>query len=626
MKLYLNFAPYGGNIYGYKSASLRYFGKDPKNLTWAEAATIAVLPNTPGIISPMKETRTLENKRNKLLEKLYKRGIIDQTIFEMSLKEEIPSRNNTFETVAPQFCEYVKKNSDIKYGIIKTTLNLDIQKLVERITQNHSLINSLIGINNASVVVIDVETSEVKAWIGSQDFYDIKNSGQVDGVISPRSTGSVLKPFLYALGIDRGMVLPDTLIPDIPTNFGSYSPLNSDGKFNGMVTVKDALTRALNVPAVRLLSKLGVDNFYRFLKNAGLKNLFRNSEEYGLTLILGGAEASLFEISSLYLGLARYGEFVTPKVIKDKKNKVGISKRLLSEGASFLVLEMLKEVNRPNDEQLWEEFSSLSPIAWKIGTSYGYKDAWAIGVSPSYVVGVWCGNFDGTPNVMLSGSRIAGSLMLDIFRGLPKNSKKVWFTHPYKKLTNIEICAKTGYTAGPFCSERKMVEAPVDMIPLPVCPYHTVIYTTLDGKYEVCSACWEPGKYTKKFILNFPAQISQFIRDNRLLNEFRPPHNPNCSGNKKTGNIDIIYPISGITIVVPRDFDGNYQKIIFKSATANKNTILFWYLNGVYITQTQGINNINYLPPQGENILTIVDGDSGETKAVRFNVIYASNN
>ncbi len=439
-----------------------------------------------------------------------------------------------------------------------------------------------------------------------------------------------MKPFLYALAIDRGILLADTLIVDIPSSFGSYSPSNSDGKFNGMVTAKEALTRSLNVPAVRLLSKIGVDNFYRFLKRAGLKNLFRNSEEYGLTLILGGAEATLFDLSTLYLGLARYGVFTEPKIVKEKKENNNFSIRLLSEGAAYIVLNILKEVNRPNSEKLWELFSSLNPIAWKTGTSYGYKDAWAIGVTPSYVVGVWCGNFEGTPNVLLSGSRIAGALMLEIFRALPAKSDKVWFKPPLKKLMNIEICSKTGYAAGPFCTDRKMVEVPIDMIPIQTCPYHTVIYTTLDGKYEVCSACWKPGQYTKKYILNFPPQIMQFLRDSRFLTYTRPPHNSDCisiksSANLLKGNIDIIYPLSNLTLVIPRDFDGNYQKVTFQAASKNKNTIIFWYLNGLYIGQTQGINNLDYLPSAGENTFTIVDGDNGETKTIKFNVLYANN-
>lgn len=638
LKLYLNYAPYGGNIYGYKSAALRYFGKNPENLSWAEAATLAVLPNAPGLVSPTKSNNILKAKRDALLHKLFSKKIIDSITLEMSLNEEIANLNIPFEIIAPQFCDYVKKRytekSNKDYGIVNTTLNAGIQKLVEDIVKANAKKNSLIGINNACAIVIDGQTTEVKAWVASQDFYDEENKGQVNGVIAPRSTGSVLKPFLYAMAIDRGILIPQTLISDIPSNFGSYSPSNSDGKFNGLVTAKEALTRSLNVPAVKILSKIGVDNFYRFLKRAGLKNLFRNSEEYGLPLILGGAEASLYEISGLYLGLARYGVFVEPKIIKEKnsnfkKNLSEKSARLISEGASYLILDVLKEVRRPNSEQLWEYFSSLNPIAWKTGTSYGYKDAWAIGVTPSYIVGVWCGNFDGTPNVLLSGSKVAGNLMLEIFRALEsegKNkAKNIWFSPPKNKLINIEICSKTGYSAGPFCMDKILAEFPISAVPLTVCPYHTVIYTTIDGRYEVCSSCWEPGKYEKKYILNWPAEIMQFLRDRRLLSEARPPHNPACPGIKKSDNVSIIYPLNGITIVIPKDFDGKYQKIAFSAASRKKEISIFWYLNGLYLGKTIGINNFEYLPEPGENILTIVDGESGDSVSVKFNVIYASN-
>lgn len=315
LKLYLQHAPYGSNIIGYRTASLRYFGKEPEHLSWAEAATLAVLPNNPANVNPLRNQQLLQEKRDKLLKSLQQEGIIDETTCKLALAEPIPEGMYPFPLSAPHLAEALKKSVD--KNIIKTTINKEIQdratfmvkSYVERIRQ--------LGINNAALIITETSTGEVKAYVGSQDYYDNQYLGKIDGIQMRRSSGSTLKPFLYALAMDEGLIIPESRIKDIPISYGGYTPYNANHKFDGIVRADDALIRSLNAPAVNLLYQYGVGNFYDFLKNAGMTSLFRTAEEYGLSLILGGSEVSLWELSQLYRGLGNYGNFTEIYVLQD---------------------------------------------------------------------------------------------------------------------------------------------------------------------------------------------------------------------------------------------------------------------------------------------------------------------
>lgn len=289
LKAYLNHAPYGGNIIGYRTASRRYFDKEPVELSWAEAATLAVLPNAPGMVSPSANKQILENKRNLLLAKLYENQKIDKQTYELAIIEPLPDHEYRFKILAPHLTQKIK-SSNPEEKIINTTIDYNLQDYLEQLTKQYISFQRRKGINNATALVIETKTGKVKAYVGSQGFFDFEGLGQVDGVQAPRSSGSVLKPFLYALAMDEGIVIPQTLIKDVPSYFDAFSPNNADEKFNGIVTAKGALIRSLNIPAVRLLNTYGVYRFYSFLQNAGMSTLFRTAEDYGLPLIIGGAE------------------------------------------------------------------------------------------------------------------------------------------------------------------------------------------------------------------------------------------------------------------------------------------------------------------------------------------------
>ncbi|MFN8576022.1 MAG: penicillin-binding transpeptidase domain-containing protein [Candidatus Sericytochromatia bacterium] len=461
-----------------------------------------------------------------------------------------------------------------------------------------------------SVVVADTQTGKVETYIGSQDFFDIENKGQVNGVIAPRSTGSILKPFLYALSIDDGLLLPDTKIKDIPTYFGAFSPENSDKKYNGLISMKEALVRSLNIPAVLTLNEYGVYDFYSFLKKAGLSTLFRNSDEYGLTLILGGAEANLFEITSLYSSLGRLGKFTNLKIIPSEQNQE--EKQLISEGASNLILNVLKDLKRPDAEYYWQQYENQFKLAWKTGTSFGNRDAWAVGVNPKWTVGVWVGNFTGETNANLAGATSAGSLMFDIFNYLPQKSKQKWFKNEFNNFEMTEICQDTGYKAGSSCTKKLIVEKPIAAKNIKICPYHKTIFVNNDEKYQVCSLCWNKDDLKKKnFLIYTPDTIDYLRKRGNIINNI-PVHNPSCKSIQSKNLLKIIYPTNNSKILLPKDIGGVLQKINIKVAHLNENIKVYWYIDEKFLGQTQATHSKAIELKSGFHKISVIDENGNQ--------------
>uniref|UniRef100_UPI0026215B31 penicillin-binding protein 1C n=1 Tax=Fusobacterium sp. TaxID=68766 RepID=UPI0026215B31 len=438
LKLYLNNSPYGGNIVGYKTASFLYFQKEPKELTWAEGALLAVLPNSPGLISVEKNRDKLLNKRNFLLKKLYEKNIISKSQYELSLKEPLPKKRYPFKNLSPHLVRRVINENDKK--IIKTTIDSELQEKIEKITKDYSRYLQTQGIRNLSVLLIENKTYEVKSYIGSQDFYDFENNGQVDGIISKRSPGSLLKPFLFAKSIDEGLIAPCSKVPDIPIYFENFSPQNANKKYYGMVEIQEALIKSLNVPFVQLLKEYGEDRFFYFLKEI-LRFQDSNYERYGLSFILGTKEFTPEELGELYTGLANYGEFKKLTYIDEENNKKLKKERFITRGSSYLTLTTMKKLERDGLEKLYKE---KNPISWKTGTSHGRRDGWATGVTPDWTLVVWVGNFDGEGNQNLTGIRSAGNLLFNIMKILPKKSLE--FKEP-KEIIKIKVDKETGYRA-----------------------------------------------------------------------------------------------------------------------------------------------------------------------------------
>jgi penicillin-binding protein 1C len=609
---YLSYAPYGGNIRGYLAASYRYFNKKPEQLTWAESALLAVLPNAPGFIFPSSNQELLIDKRNQILLTLFKKGHIDNETYELSLLEKIPEIISPFPLLAPHLTDRIHTQNDL--DIVVTTIDDEIQSETDFFVKQHAALLFQMGIQNACALVIDNESGEVVSYVGSQDYHDMDRHGRVDGITAPRSSGSILKPFLYALSIDDGHILPQTLIKDVPTYFSSFSPNNASEKFSGVSPANEALIYSLNIPAVRLLNAYGLDKYYNQLKAAGIQTLFRSADEYGLPIILGGAEVTPWDMAKLYRGMANEGIFEDLHYIKNQSN--GYQTSLVSPGASYLIMNEMKELIRPGLEFYWKKYSSQQPIAWKTGTSYGHRDAWAVGANPEWTIVVWTGNFDGESNKNLSGMRSAGPLLFNIFNALPKENKE-WFIENPKDFTDVSLCKETGFYASMNCPEVIKTNAPIHMKPLNICPYHTSFYT--ENNFIVCSHCWG-GNQQKRNKLKFTPDINYYLRNNGTLTSNELHHNPNCPTRQEQDVLQIIYPLANANVFIPKDFNGEYQALVSKVATQFPQREVFWYLNDELLGSTTKNQSFPLKIQNGKNILTVVDTE-GNKDQVTFSAI-----
>ena len=589
LKIYLNNVPYGSNIVGYSGAIKMYFNKEVKDLSYAEATLLAVLPNSPGILNLKKNNDKLETKRNRLLKTLLDRKLIDERQYKFSLLEKFPNKIYYYEKKAPQFSIFLKNRYPEK--IIKSTLDYNLQKKLEKIVHDYSNAMKDVGINNAAVLVVNNKTKEVLAYVASQDFYDKRNNGEIDGLQAKRSPASLLKPFLFALSIDDGLIVPDSIYPDVPIYFGNFYPKNSTNTFTGMVKIEEALIKSLNIPFVKLLSDYGVDRFYYFLENNDNYPEDR-FDKYGLSLILGTREMRPVDIGKLYIGLANYGKVSNLKytLTEDKPKEY----QQFSRGASYLTLETLSRVVRPGNEKLYSE---QRPISWKTGTSYGMKDAWSVGVSPDYTVLVWLGNFNQKSIFSLSGVETAGNLLFKVFNIVDINSKT--FEKPTDDLKEIEIDEKTGYRKF-YDVESKKVFYPKDAKLLRISPYYKKIFVD-ENDMEIDSRSPNFDKRKEKIVIEYPIEVSNYF----FLN-----------GVRENKNVKIAYPVQNLNIFVPKDFDG-YKKVSMKLYNPN-NEYVYWYLDEDYVGYSNEKEKFFELDI-GKHKLTIVT-ENGAREEVKFNI------
>ncbi|HEX3019281.1 MAG TPA: penicillin-binding protein 1C [Chitinispirillaceae bacterium] len=617
LKLYAAHAPMGGNIAGIWSASRYYFGKPLQEITWAEAALFAVLPNSPSMININKQRPKLKIKRDRLIKTLYNKGIIDSITSVLAIDEPLPPVKSRLAFEAPHFSQRALQYSDSK--LVTTTLDMKIQGHVESIIRRYSRDYHEYGVANMAVLVINNINSEVSAYAGSQDYYDTARSGRVDGVKAPRSSGSLLKPLLAARAIDRGPWVIQSRIQDIPTFYGTFAPSNAAKDFQGIVTVEQMLIQSLNIPAVRLLYEYGYNDFYSDLKEMGVSTLLRRADGYGLSIILGGAEVSLWDMCRIYSGLSNEGLIRSTKIVTGEGDTYDTS-RLCSPGASWLILSSINKLNRPDNEKYWESFSEQIPVAWKTGTSYGQKDAWAIGVNKQWTIGVWVGNFTGESNTFLGGAVSAAPVMFTLFRQLTDLSRPVWFQCPEYDLKRITVCSASGYLPGPYCPQTTEVLQPSKAWKTEQCPWHRKIVIDKKSGKEVCSRCWSGIDRKDTVLLIYPAAAVEIMRSKGLSTDIMPAHLSVCNAVQvKENNLSIEYPVNGITIFIPRDLDGEYQQVVCK-ASGETNSIIYWYLDGDFIGETKDIHNKAITCNSGKHVLSIFNNDGGESR-VSFMVV-----
>jgi len=628
LALHASNAPFGGNVIGLEAASWRYFGRTPAQLSWAESATLAVLPNSPALIHPAKNRQALKKKRDRLLKILNQHQVISDIEFKLAVLEPLPQKPKPLPRHAPHLLDSMMRAHDTPR--LQTTVEAKIQKNVEQVTAQHAQELALQDVHNLAALVIDNETFEVMAYVGNSQYGNQLERGHaVDIVHRPRSTGSILKPLLFARMIQSGEILPDTLVPDLPTQYAGYMPENYDRLYRGAVPAKQALARSLNVPAVRMLRKHGVSRFYSYLQQAGMTTLTRPADDYGLTLILGGSEATLWEMASIYANLAytakqdRYQLDARYRAIKVDAAGATTTNRIaqISPATAWMTLNALLAVSRPGQESHWREFSSSRKVAWKTGTSFGLRDAWAIGSDAKYTVAVWVGNASGEGRAGLTGVKSAAPIMFDIFNKLDKPES--WFVKPLHLMKSVQICKQNGYLSGAGC-ESKQVWIPRESHFQQASPHHRVVHLDGNKQWRVNGRCETVSnmQHVSWFELP-PGQAFYYQRSHakyRALPALRPDCRSHIASTKQHGPIDILYPLPGTRIYIPVDLGQQKSRTVFEAVHSKTDSTLFWHLDEKYLGATENFHNLALNIEPGKHTLTLVD-ETGYRLTRRFEVL-----
>ncbi len=619
--LYASYAPFGGNVVGLDAASWRYYGRPSNELSWAEAATLAVLPNAPSLIYPGKNQQKLFEKRNRLLSKLGEKGILDDITYELACEEPLPGKPLPIRQVAPHLLAkvYLENKGERQ----KTTLDYFLQNKVNDVIIKHHNILKHNDIFNAAALVMKVESGEVIAYVGNAQAEQRSEHGcDVDIITSRRSTGSILKPILYAAMLDDGLILPKTIIPDIPTHYGGFTPMNFDHKYAGVVPADKALYRSLNVPAVKMLQEYGVPGFYDLLKNVGMSTLSNPSSHYGLSLILGGAEISMWDLATIYGSFGRVlnhfydnssrynkDDWHSPYFIYNEgngetlKQKQFVKHYNLSAASIWFAYEAMRKLNRPEEHTGWDMFSSTRKIAWKTGTSFGFRDAWAVGTSTEYVVVVWVGNADGEGRPGLTGVSCAAPVLFDIFNLLPETK---WFEPPFDELVEAAVCKNSGHRAGIYCDEIDTMFIQHSGLNVATCPYHTLVHLDSTGKYQVNEECYNPAsmEHVSWFVL--PPVMEWYYKQNNPYYKPLPDFAPSCLSNQLIP-MEFIYPRERSKFYIPVNLDHSSESIVFEIAHRDESALLFWHINERFLGTTKRNHQMTIHPKAGEYLITAVD-------------------
>lgn len=615
---YLSHVPMGGNVVGLSAATWRYYQRSPHDLSWAEAALLAVLPNAPGLLYPGVGADLLEQKRNQVLKKLFVKKGISEEEYTLALLEPLPIAPPPLQQLGVHYLAYLMQ----QFGsgkIYHSTLIYQIQQNVQQKCNRYSSIYATTLVHDLSAVVLDVETMEVLAYVGNTYNGTDKGSPYVDVAQALRSSGSALKPFLYAMALTEGKKIPSSLVFDYPYSFGGYRPQNYTKKFYGIVPLKDALCLSLNLPAVQLLAGFGIEKFKDALQIFGFDYIKQSGQHYGLSLILGGAEVNLFDLTTAYALLANSVNHQLPF-----KGHVGLTQEhkspksyQLPESISlynaYQFLDILSNVNRPREEDGWQYFNDSKKIAWKTGTSFGHRDAWAVGLSGKYAVGVWVGNASGEGRPGLTGTHYAGPVMFSIFKSLQDKS---WFAPPSADLQTFKICTQSGYLANADSPEisEELHEASVHNLSQQ--QFFKRFWMDEGEQFRVYKNCYAGKSVLSPPYLVLPPLVAYYHQQHSATYQYPPPFHKDCYENDV--RIAISYPQQNTKLKLPINIEGEQEPLILEGNSLS-DEVLYWHLNEVFLGTTQGKHHIAAYPKKGKNVVTLLN-EKGNTVVVQFEV------
>jgi len=640
LQLYLNLVPYGSNIEGVKSASLIYFGQTPEHLSLAQIVTLAIIPNRPSSLVIGRDNDKIVQERNKWL----KRFEAEKNFPEEEIQDALTEKLTATRQAVPQFAPHVSirlANSFPSTPIIHSTIDRSKQEKVENLAYNYIQRIHYRGITNCAVMVLNNETENVEAYLGSADFSNENDEGQVDGVRAIRSPGSTLKPYLYALAFDRGLITPKSVITDVPANFSGYAPLNYDKKFHGTVTAENALANSLNVPAVKVLDELSAQQFVAALKQAGFSSVAKNENKLGLSVVLGGCGVTLEELVRLYSSFANEGReekiYFTDNTPEKKKVSSSLSRTstsaiarkqvlpfgedsggaLFSPASAFMISQILTEHERPDLPENYESAMHIPKIAWKTGTSYGRKDAWSIGFNKHYTIGVWVGNFDGTGIPDLSGAEVATPLLFDIFNSIEYNAADDdWLRQP-KDLDFRLVCSVTGKVPDDFCTDLVMDYYIPGISSNAKCDHMKEVFVSADSSISYCRNCLPESGYKMKLYPNLPPELISYYESENIPYEKIPPHNPKCTRIYTANAPEITSLNDGMDYI----FENKTGQLALTCNADNEVKEVYWYVNDKFY-RAAGVHDKIFFTPQSGDIKISCADDKGRNTNVKVKVTY----
>ncbi len=627
LSLYASHAPFGGNVVGLEAAAWRYFGCSARQLSWGESAGLAVLPNAPSKMFPGKNGNQLKEKRDRLLHNLVSHHIIDKVTFELAVSEPLPGKPEQLPDLAHHLLG--KFSSAAKTAVVRTTVNNGLQIAAQRIINQNMPRLAGNQIYNAACIIAEIKTGSIVAYIGNADWKD-RHGGAVDMIEARRSTGSILKPFLYASMLDGGKMMPDALMPDLPLYFSGYAPQNFDLQFRGAVPASVALIRSLNVPAVFMLKNYTPALFLDILKRIGLSTFNQDAGFYGLSLILGGGEATLKELVSAYGSMARVlnrynrknvyhsGDYHLVNLLPVREEPTLTDGKFVFRAASiWQTFNTLTELNRPEEEAGWQQLSSSGRLAWKTGTSFGFRDAWAIGVNPEYVIGVWVGNANGEGRPGLTGGSAAAPILFEL-SSLVNSSN--WFEKPLSGMLPVAVCRESGYRASVNCDETDTLMVSATCLNSAPCPYHLKIHLDANKQYLVNGDCYRQNQIINENWFVLPPAMEYYYRKFHPGYRTLPEWLPGSNQRNEIQMVELIYPDDRLMVYLPKNNDGHKGVVIFQAAHRRANATVFWHLDNTYLGSTRDIHQMSASPVPGNHKLLIVD-ELGNSATRYFKVV-----
>ncbi|MBU3741929.1 MAG: penicillin-binding protein 1C [Candidatus Kapabacteria bacterium] len=609
LEMYLWLVPYGGNVEGIRAASMLYLGTTPDKLSVAEATTLLIVPNRPTSLRLGGNATHLRRARNAWIDRLLEHDVIDRAAAAAARSEPVvlartPTPRQAWH-LSVRLAHRLTQRSEIR-----TTINGLQQQAIEALTKQHVNRLRMLGITNASVIVVENATRSVVAYVGSANPADVVSSGQVDGVQAVRSPGSTLKPFIYAAAVDRGLMTPRTMVEDVPINLDGYAPENFDRRFLGAMSMQQALATSRNVPAVTTLQRLGIDAFTDILGKARVSTI--TGRRLGLSLALGGCGMRLDELTGLYAAFACGGTWKPLRWTVD--GTVHDSAQLMSAAAAYMISEVLTTPSRPDLPNGFDASANLPRIAWKTGTSYGRRDAWSIGYNRRYTVGVWVGNFDGSGNEHLTGSQSATPLLFDVFNTIDRSQDARWLKRPSSLDTRF-VCAMSGLPPADSCTDQ-VVDAFIPRVsPATRCDHQREMYVNPDRSVSYCTMCLPATGWKRSMELNMPPPVLSYMRAQGLTLRTPPPHEPSCT-RVFEGDMHITAPVDGKTYVLEKATETQLRCDVVAPTDA---TMLYWFIDDVFVTATPSGGSIFITPEAGRRTVECVD-DRGRRARTTFTV------